>query len=117
MKIPCNRIPGLLKPLPILDRSWQDILVNFIDAPKSKRGHDTVLVMICWLSKKLISLPITRRANAKDLARLFINGYYRYYGALSTIVSDRGPQFVSSFWNEFTKLLGIKLKLLTAHHA
>lgn len=36
--------------------------------------------------------------------------------APETIVSDRGPQFVSQFW-ELTKLLGIKLKLSAAHHA
>jgi hypothetical protein len=29
-------------------------------------------------------------------------------------VSDRGPQFISSFWNEFCSILGIKLKLSTA---
>jgi hypothetical protein len=34
-----------------------------------------------------------------------------------TIVSDRGPQFISAFWREFTRILGIKLKLSTAHHA
>jgi transposase InsO family protein len=31
-------------------------------------------------------------------------------------VSDRGPQFISAFWNEFTSILGIKLKLSTAYH-
>ena len=33
-----------------------------------------------------------------------------------TIISDRGPQFISDFWNEFCKTLEIQLKLLTAHH-
>lgn len=32
-------------------------------------------------------------------------------------MSDRGPQFVSSFWNEFCQILGVKLKLSTAYHA
>ena len=31
-------------------------------------------------------------------------------------MSDRGPQFISAFWNEFTCILGIKLKLSTAYH-
>ena len=34
-----------------------------------------------------------------------------------TIVLGRGPQFISDFWNEFCKILGIQLKLTTAHHA
>lgn len=83
--------------------------MDFLDVPKSKRGNDAILVLVCRLSKKPISLPITRDATARDLARLFLEGFYRYYGAPETIVSDRGPQFVSQFWEEFTKLLGIKL--------
>jgi hypothetical protein len=31
-------------------------------------------------------------------------------------VSDRGPQFVSRFWAEFCRILGIKLRLSTAFH-
>ena len=33
-----------------------------------------------------------------------------------TVVSDQGPQFISVFWEEFCRLLGTKLKLLTAYH-
>jgi len=117
MKIPRDRTPGNLKPLPIPDRPWQHISMDFMDVPKSKRGNDSILVIVCRLSKKPISLPTTRSATSRDLARLFLEGFYRYYGAPATIVSDRGPQFVSQFWEEFTRILGIKLKLSTAHHA
>ena len=41
---------------------------------------------------------------------------YRYRGAPQTIVSDRGPQFISEFWKEFCRILGIQLKLSTAFH-
>ena len=41
---------------------------------------------------------------------------YRYKGAPITIVSDRGGQFISDFWNELCNLLGVKLKLSTASH-
>jgi transposase InsO family protein len=47
---------------------------------------------------------------------MFVDRVYRYYGPPDTIVSDRGPQFISDFWNEFTKILGIRLKLSTAEH-
>ena len=33
-----------------------------------------------------------------------------------SIVSDRGPQFISDFWDEFCRILGIQLKLSTAFH-
>jgi transposase InsO family protein len=50
------------------------------------------------------------------MARLYIQYIYRIRGAPKSIVSDRGPQFVSAFWKEFCRILGIKLKLSTAFH-
>src|SRR5262249_36817832 len=41
---------------------------------------------------------------------------YRYFGPPDSIVSDRGPQFVSAFWNAFCQHLGVKIKLSTANH-
>ena len=32
------------------------------------------------------------------------------------MLSNRGPQFISVFWNEFNKILGTKIKLSTADH-
>jgi transposase InsO family protein len=37
-------------------------------------------------------------------------------GIPETIISDRGPQFISDFWNEFCTRIGTKLKLSTANH-
>lgn len=36
---------------------------------------------------------------------------------LTTIVSDCGPQFISAFWDDLYRILGIQLKLSTAYHA
>ena len=53
---------------------------------------------------------------AKDTAVLYVNNIYRWRGVPDSIVSDRGPQFISDFWNEFCRILGVKLKLSTAFH-
>jgi len=37
-------------------------------------------------------------------------------GIPSKIVSDRGPQFVSSFWEEFWRILGVKVRLSIAYY-
>jgi hypothetical protein len=47
---------------------------------------------------------------------MFVERIYRYYGSPDIIISNRGPQFISDFWHEFTKILGIRLKLSTAEH-
>jgi transposase InsO family protein len=111
-----DKTPGLLKPLPIGSRTWEDISMDFHYLPKDKHGYDCVYVVVDRFGKRVISVPCYRTVTARDLARMFIDRVYRYYGPPNTIVSDRGPQFISDFWNEFTKILGIRLKLSTAEH-
>ena len=50
------------------------------------------------------------------MARLFLNYVFRLHGLPETIVSDCGPQFISSFWEYLTTSLGIKSKLSAAYH-
>jgi transposase InsO family protein len=109
--------PGLLNPLPVPERPWQHIAMDFRSFPKDKHGYDTVWVVIDRLTKRSISIPCHKTVTAKDVARMFIEHVYRHKGLPLTIVSDRGPQFISDFWSELCKILGIKLKLSTADHA
>jgi transposase InsO family protein len=50
------------------------------------------------------------------MARFYIDAIFRYKDSFKSIISDRGPQFVSYFWKEFCRILGVKLKLSTAYH-
>ena len=42
---------------------------------------------------------------------------YHHQESPTIIVSDRDPQFISAFWDEFCRILGVELKLSTAYHA
>ncbi|KAJ6110208.1 gag/polymerase/env polyprotein [Penicillium sp. IBT 16267x] len=111
-----DRAPGLLQPLPVPDRPWQHITMDFRSFPKDKHGFDAVLVVVDRLTKRPISLPCHKTTGAPELARLFISGVMRYCGLPDSIMSDRGGQFVLEFWTEVCRILGIKRKLSTAHH-
>jgi hypothetical protein len=108
--------PGLLNPLPIPERPWQHISMDFRSFPKDKHGFDNVLVFVDRLTKRPISIPCHKDIDAKGTARLFLIYVYRHKGAPMTIVSDRGSQFISDFWDEFCRLIRTKLKLSTAAH-
>ena len=114
--VPRDKTPGFLHPLPIPDRPWQHLSMDFKEMPKDKHGFDSVFVVIDRLSKEPITTPCHKTATAEDMARMFITNVYRHKGAPETIVSDRGPQFISKFWKEFCRILGIQLKLSTAYH-
>lgn len=114
--VPRDKTPGLLQPLPVPERPWQHLTMDFKSFPKSKKGHDAILVFMCRLSKKSTTIPCSQTADARDLARMFLERIYPYYGPPDSIVSDRGPQFISDFWTEVCSILGIKMKLSTADH-
>ncbi len=111
-----DKTPGQLHPLPISERPWQHVAMDFKSFPNDRQGFDTIFVVIDRLSKQSTSIPCLKTTTAKDMAVMYIDRIYRNHGAPESIVSDRGSQFVSAFWNEFCRILGITLKLSTANH-
>ena len=94
----------------------QHICMDFKEFPKDKYGFDVILVIIDRLGKDSITIPCYKTINARGLATLFINWVYRFGHTPETIISDRGPQFISSFWQAFCQIIGVKIKLSTAYH-
>jgi transposase InsO family protein len=98
------------------DHPWQYISIDFKSFPHNKNGYNAILVVIDRLSKQAFSLPYFKTTTTKDIAELYIQYIYYTKGVPDTIISDRGPQFISDFWREFCQILGVKLKLSTAFH-
>ena len=71
--------------------------------------------MNCLL-KESISILYYKTTTTKEMASLFIYHIWRYFGPLDSIISDRGLQFISAFWNEFYQLLDVKIKLSIAYY-
>ena len=94
----------------------QHLCIDFKDFPKDREGYDQIMVVIDRLSKQAISIPCHKDINAQGMAELFVQWIYRFGHTPETIVSDRGPQFVSRFWSEFCRIIGVKVKLSTAYH-
>jgi transposase InsO family protein len=114
--VPRDHTPRLLQPLPVPDHPWQHISMDFKSFPRNKNGYNAILVVVDRLSKQAFSLPCFKTTTAKDIAELYIQHIYHTKGVPDTIVSDRGPQFISDFWREFYQILSVKLKLSTAFH-
>ena len=109
---------GYLQPLPVPLSKWERISMDFItQLPKTKRKHDSVWVVSDALSKRVHFIPTTSSLSAKKLAPIFIQEIFRLHGMPKSIVSDRGPQFISEFWQTLNKHFGIKLQFSTPKHA
>jgi len=65
--------------------------MDFKSFPKDAYGHDAAFIVVNQLYKQSISLPCFKTITAKDIARLYVNNIYRFYGAPELIVSNHGP--------------------------
>nr|KYP69549.1 Retrotransposable element Tf2 [Cajanus cajan] len=116
-KIEHQKPSGLLQPLSIPEWKWDSISMDFVVAlPRTRRGHDSIWVIVDRLTKSAHFLPINIRYSLERLARLYINEIVRLHGIPSSIVSDRDPRFTSRFWESLQRALGTQLRLSLAYH-
>jgi hypothetical protein len=104
------KIAGPLQSLPIPTWKWEDISMGFIvGLSRTAKGFDSIWVIIDQLTKIAHFLPVKTYYPVITYAQMYITRILSLHGIPKTIVSDRGPQFVSKFWEELHKSLGTKL--------
>ena len=97
---------GLLQPLPIPNRPWSDVFMDFVTGLPLSSGNTTILTVVDRFSKMAHFVALPKLPTAKETGVAFLNHIVRIHGIPKDIVSDRGPQFTSRFWKEFCTLLG-----------
>jgi hypothetical protein len=107
---------GVLKPLPVPEKPWQHLSVDFVTGLPISKGFDAICVFVDRLTKQRHLLPCHTTISAEGLADLFCDRVFRYHGLPESIVSDRGPQFASRFWKHLCQCLKIDPRLSTAFH-
>src|ERR1035437_10396285 len=66
-----DKKPGLLHPLPVPDRPWQHVLVDFKKCLESKNGHNIVAIFVNRLGKRPITILVRDTVIVKELAPFF----------------------------------------------
>lgn len=108
--------PGLLQPIQIPDNAWQEISMDFVDGLPKSKGKDSILVVVDRLTKYCHLIPLSHPYSALKVAQEYLNQVVKLHGVPLSIITDRDSIFISSFWQELSKVLGTKPKLSTSYH-
>ncbi|XP_067260273.1 sialic acid-binding Ig-like lectin 5 [Chanodichthys erythropterus] len=115
-KSPRHLPAGKLLPLPIPNRPWSHLGVDFITDLPASDGNTCILVIIDCFSKSCCLIPLRGLPTAMETAEMLFNHLFHYFGIPEDIVSDRGPQFISRVWKAFHSLLGVAVSLTSGYH-
>ena len=111
-----HRPYGLLQPLPIPERPWHSISMDFIEQLPPSSGYTAILVVINRLSKEGVFIPTTDNVTAIDVADTFVTHMFAKHGIPLHVSSDRGSEFTSHFFRSLGSLLRMRLHFTSGHH-
>jgi hypothetical protein len=96
-----QRPAGLLQPVKIREWKWEEIGIDFIvGLPRTQAGYDSIWVIVDQLTKVAHFIPVKTTYSGAKLAELYMSQIVCLHGVLKKIVSDRGLQFTSKFWEK-----------------
>ena len=71
--------------------------MDFITHLPKSEGYDAILVVVCRLTKMKHFIPCYDTYDTEEVSCLYLEHIWKLHGLLTTVVSDRGLQFVSDF--------------------
>jgi transposase InsO family protein len=87
-----------------------------VGLPSFQPGYDSIWVFVDQLTKVAHFIPIKTTYSRPQLAELYISRIVCLQGVPKKIVSDRGTQFTSRFWEGLHATLDTQLHFSSAYH-
>ena len=86
--------------MPIPEWKWDKLDMDFITGlPRTRSGYDSIWVVVDRFAKVAHFIPTKTTYMSAKLAMIYMTRIICLHGVPRTIVSDRGTQFTSMFWN------------------
>jgi hypothetical protein len=113
VKAEYQRPAGLLQPLKIPEWKWEEIGIAFIvGLPCTRDWYDSIWVTVDRLTKVAHFIPVKTTYTGVKLVELYNSRIVCLHGLPKKIVSDRGTQFTSRFWQKLHESIDGKITFL-----
>jgi transposase InsO family protein len=111
-KTPLFRIPAHPTALP-----FQVVTMDLITQLPKSEGSDAILTIVDQgCTRAAIFLPCSTTITGEEVARLYTEHVYRWFGLPAKVILDWDPQFTSHFAKALCKKLGIRQNISMAFH-
>ena len=111
-RIPLFRIPTTNNAKP-----FQQVAMDLITGLPKRRDKDAILTIVDQgCSRAAVFLPCNTTITGPQIAQLYLDHVYKWFGLPEKIISDQDPRFMSHFGSALTKKLNIQQNLSTAFH-
>ncbi|XP_021975263.1 uncharacterized protein LOC110870386 [Helianthus annuus] len=108
---------GESQPLGIPLWKWEELTMDLVTKlPRTKKGYDTIWVIVDRLTKSANFLPIKEAYSSEKMAEIYMNEVVSQHGVPVSIISDRDTRFTSRYWQRFHESVGTRLHISTAYH-
>ncbi|SCV72805.1 BQ2448_4342 [Microbotryum intermedium] len=102
--------------LSVPNEPMKEVALDFVGPLLKSQGFDMLLTITDRLSGYTRLLPSRAADTAKDVAERFHEGWHRFFGPPTRLVSDRDKLFTSHFWRAYHNLMGTRLSMSTSFH-
>ncbi len=119
-KVSRNSINELHHSLLISRERWKDIAMNFITELSLSESYNIICTIICHLIKEchyVFCYWEDDDISVEETVRIMLWNVYWLHDLLSSIVSNRDSQFISTMWKSLCKRLRITASLFTVYHS
>jgi hypothetical protein len=96
---------------------WEEIVIHFIvGLPRTQSRYDSIWVIVDRLTKVAHFISVKTTYSRPQLAELYMSRIVCLHGVPKKIVSDKGTQFTSKFWESLHETLDTQLRFSSAYH-
>jgi hypothetical protein len=83
---------------------------------RTQSRYDSIWVIVDQLTKVAHFIPVKTTYSRPQRVELYMSRIVCLHGVLKKIVSDRGTQFISKFWERLHETLDTQLRFSFAYH-